>query len=391
MERSVLEGKAIVCFSQDWEGDPTSKKHIMRLLAEKNTVLWVNSIGMRRPTATTRDLRRIVAKLRRTLDGCVQVEPNLFVANPLVLPLPGVPAVEWLNTEILASWLRHLCRRIGIHRPILWTFLPYVNRLVGRLGEQLVIYHCVDEYAAFSGTPREALIRMEQDLIRRAHIVFASAEQLCEERRHLNPNIHFVPHGVDVAHFARALDPTTGVPEDLRRLPRPIIGFFGLLADWVDMSLVRELALARPGWSFALIGKATTDLGALRGLANVYLLWQKPYSVLPGYCRGFDVGIIPFRRNELTIRANPLKLREYLAAGVPVVSTRLPEVARYEGLVHLADGVEGFLTAISAALGQQTEAMTRRRSDAMRVEGWEARVEEFSQYICDRLSQAAAS
>src|SRR5438445_346788 len=160
---------------------------------------------------------------------------------------------------------------------------------------------------------------------------------------------------LDVAHFARALDPTTGVPEDLRRLPRPIIGFFGLLADWVDMSLVRELALARPGWSFALIGKATTDLGALRGLANVYLLGQKPYSVLPGYCRGFDVGIIPFRRNELTIRANPLKLREYLAAGVPVVSTRLPEVARYEGLVHLADGVEGFLTAISAALGQRSE------------------------------------
>ena len=387
----MLEGHAIVCFSQDWEGDPTSKKHIMRLLAKKNTVLWVNSIGMRRPTATTRDLRRIVAKLRRTLDGCVQVEPNLFVANPLVLPLPGVPAVEWLNTEILASWIRRLCRRIGMHRPILWTFLPYVNRLVGRLGEQLVIYHCVDEYAAFSGTPREALIRMEQDLIRRAHIVFASAEQLCEERRHLNPNVHFVPHGVDVGHFARALDPTTVVPEDLRRLPRPIIGFFGLLADWVDMSLVRELALARPGWSFALVGKATTDLGALRGLANVYLLGQKPYSVLPGYCRGFDVGIIPFRRNELTIRANPLKLREYLAAGVPVVSTRLPEVARYESLVHLADGVEAFLAAISAALGQRTEAMTRHRSDAMRVEGWEARVEEFSQYICDRLSQAAAS
>jgi glycosyltransferase involved in cell wall biosynthesis len=377
----MLEGASIICVSQDWEGDPTSKKHIMRILATKNRVLWVNSIGMRRPTASGRDLRRLLFKLRRALMGCVEVEPNLFVINPLVLPLPGVGVAERLNAVVLSVQLRRHCRRLGMTRPILWTFLPYVNRLVGRLGERMVIYHCVDENAAFSGVPQEAVLRMERDLVRRADIVFASAEQLCSERRALNPNTHFVRHGVDVAHFSRALDPATPVPHDAGSLPRPVIGFFGLLADWVDLDVVRALALARPRWSFALVGKVDTDLRPLEKLANVHLLGQKPYGSLPGYCRSFDVGIIPFRVNALTLRANPLKLREYLAAGLPVVSTPLPEVARYDGLVGLADGVEGFLAAIEAALGQRSEAMARRRVEAMRGESWAARVEELSALI----------
>jgi len=381
----VLEGLPILCFANDWEGDPTSKTHIMRILARTNRVLWVNSVGMRRPTASRRDLRRIAAKLGRSLGGCVEVEPNLFVANPLVLPLPGVPLVQRLNTAILAAWLRRLCRRHGLERPILWTFPPHVNQLIGRLGERLVVYHCVDEYSAFAGVPREALIRMERDLIRRAHVVLTSSEQLRDERRRLNPHTHFIPHGVDVTHFARALDPGTETPADLRELPRPIVGFFGVLAEWVDLALIRALAAARPDWSIVLVGKATTDLRPLRGQPNVHLLGHKPYRALPGYCRGFDVGIIPFVRDELTIRANPLKLREYLAAGLPVVSTPLPEVARYDGLVHLADGPAAFIAGIESALRERSEAMGRRRLDAMRAEAWEARVETISAIIRHRL------
>ena len=385
----MLEGVSILCFANDWGGDPTSKTHIMRRLATKNRVLWVNSVGMRRPTASRRDIRRIVAKVRRSLGGCVEVEPNLFVANPLVLPFPGVALVDRLNAGILAAWLRRLCRRLGIDRPILWTFPPHVNRLIGRLGERMVIYHCVDEYSAFAGVARDALITMERDLIRRAHLVLTSSEQLRDERRRLNPNTHFVPHGVDVAHFARALDPATEVPADLRELPWPVIGFVGALAEWVDLELIRALAAARPEWSVVLVGKATTDLRPLRGLPNIYILGQRPYAALPGYCRGFDVGIIPFVRDELTVRANPLKLREYLAAGLPVVSTTLPEVARYDGLVRLADGREAFIAGIEAALSERSEPMARRSVDAMRAEGWDARVETISAIIRRQLGSAS--
>jgi glycosyltransferase involved in cell wall biosynthesis len=389
----MIEGMSIICISQDWQGIPTSKTHIMRILAKKNRVLWVNSIGMRRPTGSRADLQLMITKLRRSLAGCQEVEPNLFVMDPLVIPLPGVALADWLNAGLLATALRRLCRRHGFEQPLLWTFRPHVSKLVGRLGERMVIYHCVDEYSAYFGVPREAFIRMEQDLIRRAHVVFTSAEKLSEERRSLNQHTYYIPHGVDVAHFARALDPSTEVPADMRELPHPVIGFFGLLAHWVDLDLIQALATARPLWSFVLIGEgarynATTVLQPLRGVPNIHLLGQKPYSMLPEYCRGFDVGIIPFRKNDLTVRANPLKLREYLAAGLPVVSTPLPEVARYNGLVHLADGAEAFIAAIETALDQRSEAMARRRVEAMRTEGWEARVAEMSAIIARHLGGA---
>jgi glycosyltransferase involved in cell wall biosynthesis len=383
----MLEGASIICFAHDWEGDPTSKTHIMRILSKKNRILWVNSIAMRRPSATRRDIRRILFKVRRAFAGAREVEPNIFVTNPLVLPLPGVALAEKLNAELLTASLRRLSRRLGLDRPILWTFLPNVNRVIGRLRERMVIYHCVDEYSAFSGVPREALMRMEQDLVRRADLVLTSGERLGDERRALNEHTHFVSHGVDVDHFARTLDPRTEIPADIRGIPRPIVGFFGLLADWVDIDTFRAIATARPQWSVVLIGKAATDIESLRGIPNLHILGQKPYGALPGYCRAFDVGIIPFRVNELTVRANPLKLREYLAAGLPVVSTPLPEVARYDGLVRLASSPEAFIHAVEAALADRSEIAKARRVDAMRTEGWIARVEEISALIAARLGR----
>ena len=382
-----LTGLPIVCFANDWGADPTSKTHIMRILARRNRVLWINSIGMRRPTASGRDLRRIVGKLRQGLAGCREVEPNLFVANPLALPLPGVALADELNAHVLAAWVRCLCRRLGLERPVLWSFPPHVSRLLGRLDERLAIYHCVDEYASFSGVPRDVLIRLEADMVRRADVVLTSSEQLCAERRPLNAHTHFVPHGVDVEHFARALEPSTRIADELRGLPRPIIGFFGQLADWVDLPLVRALADARPAWSFVLVGRSTTDLDVLRGPRNVHLVGLRPYASLPEYCRGFDVGIIPFRTNALTQRANPLKLREYLAAGLPVVSTPLPEVARYDGLVRLAEGRDAYLAQIEAALRETSGEAARRRLDAMRGESWEARVGQIEAIIAPHLER----
>lgn len=324
----MIDGQAIICITQDWQGDPTSKKHIMRVLARRNKVLWVNSIGVRRPTVSAHDVRRLAYKLRRIVAGCREVEPNIYVMDPPVLPLPGVPLAERINRFVLAARLRQLCRRYGMERPLLWTFQPNVNWLLGRLGERLVIYHCVDEHSELPGVPKEVIARMERDLVQRADVVLTTAEKLCEERRLLNPRTYFIPHGVDVAHFSRALEGDTIVPSALAALPKPVIGFFGLLADWVDVDMIAALAQARPQWSFALVGKVSTDLGPVKGLPNVHLLGQQPYEALPGYCRGFDVGLIPFRMNELTLRVNPLKLREYLAAGLPVMK---PVAARKSG------------------------------------------------------------
>ena len=379
----MIRNESIICFAHDWNGDPTSKTHIMRILSEKNRILWVDSIGMRRPTVSGRDARRLARKLRQITRGLVTVNPNLHVASPLVLPLPGVPGVDRLNATLLSASLRYFARRAGLTRPIVWTFLPTTVGLLGRLGESRVIYHCVDEYSAFAGVPREALRRMEAELVRRADLVLASSETLAEARRRVNPRTFFVSHGVDVAHFSRALDPALPRPADVAGLAGPVIGFFGLLAEWIDLELLAAIARRRPHWTLLLLGKATVDTGALRALPNVRLVGQKPYAALPAYCRAFDVGLIPFRIDELTVRANPLKLREYLAAGLPVVSTDLPEVRKYAGLVRLAAGPEGFIEAIEAALADRNEPADRARVAAMQSESWEARVEQISELLED--------
>ena len=377
----MIRNESIICFAHDFQGDPTSKTHIMRILSEKNRILWVNSIGMRRPTVSGRDARRMVAKLRQLTRGLVRVSPSLHVASPLALPLPGVPGVDQLNARLLTTSIRYFARRAGLTRPIVWTFLPNTIGLVGKLGESRVIYHCVDEYSAFAGVPREALRRMEEALVRRADLVLASSETLASERRQWNPRTHFVSHGVDVRHFARALEADLAPPADATGLGRPVVGFFGLIAEWIDLELIGEIARRRPAWTVVLIGKANVDTSALRALPNVRLLGQKPYETLPAYCRAFDVGIIPFRIDALTVRANPLKLREYLAAGLPVVSSDLPEVRKYDRLVHVATGVDGFLAAIETALAERGAADDRARSASMAHESWEARVEQISELI----------
>lgn len=377
----MIEGRSIICFAHDWEGDPTSKTHIMRILSKRNRILWVNSIGMRRPSASGRDLRRIWGKLLRSARGCLEVAPNLFVVNPLVVPLPGVVAVDKLNTVILTASLRWFCSRYGLDRPILWTFLPNVNRLLGRLDEQLVIYHCVDEYSAFSGVPQDALRQMEMDLLQKANLIFCSSEELHRARKAVNPHTFFIPHGVDVTHFSKAVDPHTRVPESLRKMRHPIIGFFGLIADWIDLDLIRKLALARPEWSFVLVGKVITDTSRVKELKNVFLIGQQSYGSLPGFCKAFDVGIIPFRINELTLKANPLKLREYLAAGLPVVSTDLPEVRKYNEIVHLALSVDEFIVQLEASLHERDGLYRARRIEAMQRESWEACVERLATLI----------
>ena len=380
----MIRNESIICFAHDWGGDPTSKTHIMRILSESNRILWVNSIGMRRPSVSGRDFRRIVAKIKRARQGLVRINPNLSVYNPLVIPLPGVPGVPRLNSMLLGASIRRAARQAGLTRPILWTYLPNTLGLVGRLDESYVVYHCVDEYSAFAGVSRERLRNMEDALVRRADLVITSSESLHAARAKLNPHTAFVSHGVDVAHFSRALDPGTVPPADATGLSRPVIGFFGLIADWIDVELIQEIARRRPTWTMLLIGKANVDLAPLRALPNVRWLGQKPYETLPAYCRAFDVGIIPFRIEDLTLKANPLKLREYLAAGLPVVSSDLPEVRKYSDLVQLAAGADGFVSAIERALEDRSDVAAAARVEAMKHESWDARVEEISELIQGR-------
>jgi glycosyltransferase involved in cell wall biosynthesis len=378
----------IIAFAKDWNEDPTSNHHVLRELAKTRRVLWLNSLATRTPKlSSARDMGKIRRKLGEFARGPVRVENDLWVFTPLVLPFPHLAAARAANRLALRATIAGLRLRLGLSAFQLWTFLPNVADYVGVLGEQLSVYYCVDEWSMFSYLDRERTVALERRLLSQVDAVFAINHALAAAKREVNPATFVSPHGVDVELFGRALRAETQVPADLAALPGPVIGFYGTVQDWVDLELIEQVARARPRWSIALIGQILVDVEPLRRLGNVHLLGRRTHAELPAYCKGFAVGIIPYRRQARMEFVNPIKLREYLAAGLPVVSTSVPEVVRYGERCAIADTAEDFIAAIEAALRNDNQEQRRARAAAMINESWAARVAEVARVV----DQIAAS
>jgi glycosyltransferase involved in cell wall biosynthesis len=370
-----MKGQNIICFAKDWSEDPTSNNQVMLVLARENKVLWLDSIAMRRPTFTSgRDLAKIWQKVRSFFRGAERPAPNLWVVTPIVLPFPHNKVAIAINRFILRATISHYRRKLGLREFQLWTFLPNAIEYVGSLGESLVVYYCTDDWSNFTYLDGQKMAAMERQLMQCADVCFMTASSLLESKKAVNPNTFLATHGVDHAHFVKALAPATAVPVEVATLPHPIIGFFGLIHEWIDLDLLAKMARMHPDWSIVLIGKSMVDVSALKSFPNIHLLGRRPYETLPGYCRAFDVAVIPFEVNELTRNVNPIKLREYLSAGLPVVSTDLPEVEFYSEYVYVARGHDEFVSKVEQAVREDSVEARRRRSDSMQSETWQARV-----------------
>src|SRR5215472_16973938 len=279
--RRMIENRDIVCFCNDWGGDPLSKTQVVRRLAKKNRILWVNSTGIRNPTVSAHDFGRAWKKLRQFFRGCRCVADNVWVFAPLVIPFHGSRLARWINTQWLAAGLRRECRKLGFRKPMTLSFVPSSSAVAGSLGESRLIYYCVDEYSQFSGTDRTAILELERALMRKSDVVIVSSSRLYETKRPYNANTFLITHGVDVSHFRKACLAETEIPADCPKV-RPLIGFYGLIEDWVDLRVIRYLAGKRPEWCFVMIGEVRADTSELRSLPNVVFLGRKEYQSLPG-------------------------------------------------------------------------------------------------------------
>lgn len=381
MTTELLRGRDIICFSHDWTGDPLSKTHLMRVLSRDNRILWINAIANRMPTTSSKDISRIFKKLKGFTEPIREVESNIFVLNPLAIPAYGTEGVRKFNEKFLASQVKKAMRKLGFKDPLNMIFNPAAGLLAGKLGEKELIYYCVDEYTAFTGASN-GLKEIEENLFRKSDLVIVSAEKLLDNKKHFNQNTFIIRHGVDFSHFRKALDSETKIPDEIKDLPKPIIGFHGLLADWVDFELIKKTAEHFAEGSVVLIGKIAVDaeqkVKILDNVKNVHFLGRKPYTELPNYCKGFDVALNPFAINELTLAANPLKVREYLAAGLPVISTDIPEVRILDHCL-IGENHEDFIRQIEAALKESPQPKTI--SDSVKNESWESRVDELREII----------
>jgi glycosyltransferase involved in cell wall biosynthesis len=375
----MLENADILCFANDWATDPTSKHHLLKRFAEHNRVLWIEAAGMRRPDLTSAsDLGRIVKKAKSFTRPARQMLPQLHAYSPPALPLPGSSIARSINSALYQTTIGRELRRLKMSaRPLVWVYGPHVAPLIRDLPRNFLLYHCVDKWSAFHGYDAAFMEACEAEICERADLVLASAVDLAERCARYSKNVHYVPHGVDHAHFAQALQGGE-LPDDLRAIGGPRVGFFGLIHEWVDIELIGQLADRLP-YQFVLIGASNQDMSALLARPNVHHLGRKPYATLPAYSRGFDAAIVPFRTTELTASVNPIKLREYAAAGLPVVSTGLPEVVKCGDIVRIAEGVDRWADALVEAV-RDGQDPTWRAAQSARVlpEDWSA--------VCDRIS-----
>jgi len=365
----MKDSRAIVMLSTaDWDNPFwTNKQHVAVELARRGyRILYIESVGLRRPTASARDAKRVLARLKRAVAGIRQVRPNIWVLSPPTIPSQGNRSVRMLNKFILRILIARACHSLGLTRPWLWTYNPITTDVLDLRSFERVIYHCVDEIGAQPGMPFATIAACERELVSRADVVFVTSEALFTSRRQIRSDVHYLPNVADFDHFAKARDEVTSVPADVATLGKPVFGFVGAISDYkVDYALLRAVARSRPQWSFVLIGlvgegEPGSSADELKIEPNIHLLGPRDYKVLPQYLKAFDVAILPSRLNSYTKAMFPMKFFEYLAAGCPVISTRLPALREFQSVATFIDTPEEFVAAGEAILAGQVPPLPER-------------------------------
>jgi glycosyltransferase involved in cell wall biosynthesis len=403
----------IVAFTKDWNDVPTCTTHILRIMGRTMPVLWIESIGTRKINPVIgKDWRRVWRRLRRAFSGAEIKENQLRVLAPLVIPKAESRVGQWVNRRLIQWQIGRELRRMGNGPVEYWCFVPNAVDLLPRdkhgapsaerqenphptppgrgvqedptplpskspsliTGHSLrIVYYCVDDWSQFHNLDGAWLARKENELLRRADVVFAASRFLVEKcRRIAGDRVVYMSHGVDHALFAQALDPAMKEPQDLAPISHPRIGFYGNLHPWVDLEVVGSLAEGHPEWQFVLIGEIYCDVTRISSLPNVHLLGRREHRQLPAYCKGFDVAIIPYDMTQSRMESvNPVKTKELLAAGIPVVAADIPELRGMGADVRICKTRVEWTGAIACQLeGRDRLAISCR----VLSEGWVVKV-----------------
>lgn len=385
----ALVDRNIVCFGGEQWTYPGFQQVVMRGLSKKNRVLYVNALGLRKASINPRDLRAYLARLRRLFAGRVSVSETVMVANPFLIPLMYDRTVERINRWLLQRQFRALLSERGFSEYLLWAGTPTMAPYLAVLRPSFVVYNPVDRYSRFEFADRKAVERMERCLAARADLIIATADAIRDDMGEYSDKCHVVSHGVAFEHFNRAVA-ALETPHDLAGVRRPIIGFFGLISDWVNLGLIRKVAEKYPEATVLLIGRATRDLSVVTAAKNVTVLGFRAFDDLPAYLRALDVCLIPFHLSELVDGVDPIKLREYLCAGKPVVATNFREARKFGDLIYVGRDEAEFVAHVGQALAESSERLADRRIEAARSDDWPRKVQVIEEIVASAIEAHAA-
>ncbi|MDP2038701.1 MAG: glycosyltransferase, partial [Ignavibacteria bacterium] len=305
-----------------------------------------------------------IAKPKNVIENESEKKPILI--HPLVIPLHDFKLIKKINSFFISRTVKKVLTEHQAVNPILITASPVTDEIIGKLGESCSFYYCVDDYSSMEGAFK-CILPSEKKIIEKVDGVFAVSKVLLESRKH-KTETHFAPQGVNVNHFKK----DENLAENVSSLKKPVVGFFGLITEWIDLELILACVKKYPEFTFVLIGKSTRDLSAFYDCKNFLYLGPIDYNLLPRYASVFDVGLIPFEVNPVTVASNPLKMLEYFSLGIPVVTTNLPETRNFSSLAYIADSNEEFVEMVGRAVQEITFEKNRARIDKAKEYSWEA-------------------
>lgn len=400
---SALDRQDCVLFSTaDWD-EPywTNKQHTATILAARGwRILYVESVGFRSPRVSsgrdwTRLWRRLRQGIRSLVLGPVRREGNIWVLSPLVVPAKHHwPFVRFLNQALLRWSVHRFAARRRFANPVVWTYHPFMIDAISRLQRGPLVYHCVDDIAAIPGVDVDAFNRAQQALLALCDAVFTTATSLRDLCLPFNSNTYYFGNVVDDRHFGKALESGTQ-PDDLAAIPTPRIVYHGVLSDFkVDFPLIIEVARMRPEWQWVIIGEQregqrSEHVSELERLPNVHLLGYRDYAKLPDYLRAMNVGVLPTLLNTYTRSMFPMKFYEYLAAGLPVVSTPLDFATEPRAGLEVGADAASFAVAIEKQLNRGRLSASEAAA-AVGDNTWESRLDKMLP-IAFRCAQARAA
>ena len=362
----------IVCLPiNEWTGLPVNSHHLMREAASRGyRVLYVDPIGLRRPSLARKDVAKLGRRLRLMRAPLAAVEPGIWRLAPAAIPAQDTHIGVAVNTRLLAFQVRRALSRLRARRVLLWAYPPQLVALRSEIPCELAIYHRTDDYVSLPGMNAELLSGWEVRAVADADLCIAPARAYLDGPLRNARNALWLPNAVDHRRF----DPSRIGPDPLPRIGRPRLLVMGTFDAWVDLDLLHDVMSGRPSWSLVLAGTAKISLERLLALGNVYFLGRVPYEDLPTLVSHCDVGLVPFRIGPVAADATPSKLYQYLAGGVPVLCTPFLDLELFEG--HVAIGpaaADGFTQALESVLATDSDAARGARQAFVREHTWAAR------------------
>ena len=356
-----------------------SKHHFAKFWSKKAKVLYIEA-PINIASFITRP-KESIELFRRAITGPEKIKESFWLSSFLYLIpfrgskyLFGSSIVNWINQRLIIKKLNRQIKKLEIKNPVIIVGSAHIFPMIEYVEYSKLIYHCSDDYTIISSFP-ESFANIEKKLIKKSDLIVATADELLKTKAVYNPNIVSIPNGANIDHFRKTQDPETKVADDMLKFKNPIVGYVGSVFQWLDIEWMKYAAEKCPEYDFIFIGPISIDVSKFKGKKNVHFLGPRSYKELPRYLKSFEVAVIPFVIDGVTLKASPIKFYEYLASGIPIVSTELPDLLGFSKISYLVKDKKSYVEAIKLAINEKNDSTMKARMNTAKGYSWEFRFE----------------